>query len=127
MAIEAQIWLSIEHESGELNRAKLQNPETLPYLEEGADERVLKKKTNEKLAATIQLILEMHLDFFDSLGSDHLKSVKDLELGGRDRVAWEAWIADSFKNSPALCRRYKVLKDYYTSYLREFAHQNCAN
>jgi hypothetical protein len=114
--LEAQVWRSIGEEGARITSLIATHPEVRPYFEDRVSISRRDKNFNRVMA-----IAEMKLDFIDSFEDDYVRSLRGMEANGKYWVLWQKYFYEMFENSPALCRRYKDLKDTYTSGVAAYA------
>jgi hypothetical protein len=100
----------------ELDKVFIDYPHLRPYFYDGKE-----MSDSDADYGRVRAIAEFQLDFFDSF----LTQSEYLTLKPDELENWRTYIKDSFRNSPAMCRRLKGVEGWYNSELEDIAKSNC--
>jgi hypothetical protein len=105
--LKANIYGSTAIQMFTVDQVFINEPELRPYFYSNKD--II---NNDPLYDKVVAVAELLLDFFDSilLQQQHFPQIWPPH-------EWEAYIRDSFANSPVLCRYLKSVKHWYTDRL----------
>ena len=122
-SLQASAYATIGNYTMDLDKIFLEHPELRPYFYEG--QPITK---DDKNYHTVMAIAEFQLDFFDATMTQ--LEIRPRESGvemAEEKKTWDNYFADSFKNSPALCQRFRELslKGWYRQNLEDIGQRQC--
>ena len=119
--MKASMYATMTIQTLEMDKILLEHPQLRPYFYEKWDPSGL---TDYETRNKVTIIAEYQLDYFDLVMTqlDYIPTDQDSE---EDKETWKKYFADSFANSPALCKRITDKPGWYMTKLVKIAEDNC--
>lgn len=123
-AVGVQTWLGISQQMLDIDKQMIDHPELYPYFDEGKQIR-----RSDKDYPKVVYMADMLLDFIDQFDDDYIRSLAGMEDNGKYWPGWDAYFADQFRRSPALCNRFEEVNEWYSEngILARYAKMNCTH
>lgn len=118
--MQASMYGTIATQTLEMDRIFIESPTLRPYFYDKRDIKKDHKRTYDLAMA----VAEHYLDAFDAIQTQ-LGYIPEDPDTPEDRDTWNNFFADSFANSPALCRRINKNRPWYMKQLKDIADCNC--
>lgn len=122
--MKASMYATMTAQTLEMNKIFLQHPDLRPYFYDKKDLSEVPDKDIHHTHHRIMIVAEYQLDYFDLLMTqlDYIPTDEDSE---EDKANWNKYFADSFANSPALCKRISLNPDWYMTRLVNISKEKC--
>ncbi len=120
LSLQAQVWQTINAQYFELSKVQVDHPKLMPYFRRG--KTISRKNKDYEL---VMAVADLYLDSIDAFADDYVRKLPGMENGGKYWVMWEKYFQDTFALSPALCARYKEVREWYGPELGNYAEKGC--
>lgn len=122
-ALNAQTDQSLTAQNGDINKIFIEHPDLRPYF----FDRATPPSEPGDLKYRVDTVADLHLDFIEQFENEYIKSLPNMAPGGTYWNQWNKYFATLFSRSPALCRRYREIKEFYSASLFEpLVKSNCS-